>query len=69
MRNFVCKTNMIPWFANLTEANPCFALVDGREATVSLPPRSRDSNTSENQLNPINDKDVAELHDRAATDE
>ena len=66
------------WFAKLTEANPCFARIrldDGREATVSLkdlaqcPSRSHGSNILENQLNPINDKDVAELHDRTRTDE
>ena len=50
-------------------------MYDGREAKVSLkdlapcPPHSRGSNTLENQLNPINDKNMTELHDRAGTDE
>ena len=71
MRNFVRKTkhDALVREVNLTEANPCFARIkldDGREVTVSLkdfapcPPRSHCSNTLENQLNPINDKDVAE---------
>ena len=80
MRNFVRKNkhDALVREVNLTEANPCFARIrvdDGREATVSLkdlalcPPRSHGSNTLENQLYPINDKDVAELHDRAGRDE
>ena len=73
MRNFVRKNkhDALVREVNLTEANPCFARIrldDGKEATVSLkdlapcPPRSHSSKNLENQLNPINDKDVAKLH-------
>ena len=80
MQNFVCKNkhDALVHKVNLTEANPCFASIrldDCRKATVSLkdwapcPPRSHGLNTLENQFNPINDKDVAELHDYVGTDE
>ena len=80
MRNFVRKNkhDALVREVNLTEASSCFARIgldDGREATISqnnlapCPSRSHESNTLENQLCPINDKHVAELHDRAITDE
>ena len=80
MRNFMLKNkhDALVREINLTEANPCFAhirLDDDGEASVSLkdlapyPPRSHGSKTLGNQLNQINHKDVAELHDRAGTDE
>ena len=71
MRNFVRKNkyDALVREVNLTEANPCFAgirLNDGREATVFLKDfalcshRFHSSRNLENQLNPINDKNVAE---------
>ena len=63
---------------NLTKADSCCARirpVDGRELIASLkdlvsgPSRSQYSNTLENQLNLINDKDVVKLHGHNVTDE
>ena len=77
MRNFLRKNkhDALVREVNLTEENTCFARIrldNGREATKDLapcPPRSHSSKNLENQLNPTNDKDVAELHDRTGTDE